>query len=274
LLTATRTENLLSIQSVSLTLGGKKILENVNARIDKLVRPSGEKTGQIVAFLGPSGCGKTTLLRILAGLQQPDTGGVWVGKEHTSIRPGLVGMVSQNAILKHHRTVIGNVELAARMKRSTNPHGVAVDVLRSVDMLDHAEKYPSQLSGGQRQRAAIAQQLACADHFLLMDEPTAGLDPLVKKKVCALISKVANQDDLNTVIVVTHDIRSALAMADTVWLMGRPRDASGKIIGGAFIDSKDIYDTISAGLMWHEDVYDLPEFAKMEREIVARFETL
>src|SRR5204862_7161014 len=106
--------------------------------------------------------------------------------------------------------------------------------------------YPCQLSGGQRQRVAIAQQFLCSEHFVLMDEPFSGLDLIAVDKVSTMIREVANSDEMNTVIVVTHDIQAAVTVADTIWLLGRDRDAEGKIIPGARV--KATYYLVERGL--------------------------
>ena len=137
---------------------------------------------------------------------------------------------------------------------------------------DRAEQFPELLSGGQRQRVAIAQQLMCSEHFLLMDEPFSGLDPLMKDEACKLVSEVAAMNEFTTIIVVTHDISSAIQVADTIWLMGRERDAEGKAIPGAFI--KDTVDLMARGLAWRPDIAETPEFAACSREIKAKFASL
>ena len=269
-----RTETLLSVEGVSLTLDGNPILRDINVKIDNLVRPGGDTTGQIIAFLGPSGVGKTQLLRILAGLQAPTTGQVYLGQGRIPVRPGLVGMVSQKYYLYRNRDVMGNLMVSAKQTgcTSTVAKEKCMEMLQKFDLVDKASLYPSQLSGGQQQRVAIAQQLLCSEHFLLMDEPTAGLDVKNKNKVAKLVQEVANQDDLNTIIMVTHDIASALAIADTVWVMGRDRDASGAVIPGARIIEQ--YDLIERGLTWHTEIRRFTGFIELVREIEDRFEKL
>src|SRR5256884_4871141 len=114
-------------------------------------------------------------------------------------------------------------------------HEKVLKYLRRLDMVDQAQLYPAQISGGQRQRIAIAQQLLCSDHFLLMDEPFSGLDVIMEAKVCELINEIACLDELNTIIVVTHDVTAAASVADHIWLMGRDRDERGTIIPAARI---------------------------------------
>jgi ABC-type nitrate/sulfonate/bicarbonate transport system ATPase subunit len=271
--TAYRTETLLSVEDVSLSFGDKQILRNVRVKVDNLHRDGDNgRTGQIVSFLGPSGCGKTCLLRILAGLQKPTSGQVFLGKDRHPAKPGLVGLVSQNYVLYRNRTVEGNLEIAARQHgcTATEAREKVKEILTRFDLNDRADLYPAQLSGGQRQRVSIAQQLLCSEHFLTMDEPTSGLDPVAKNRVCSLISEVANQDDLNTLILVSHDIRAMIAVADTIWLMGRDRDAQGNVIPGAYI--KREYDLVQRGLAWHPDIIHAPGFMETEREILAEVE--
>ena len=137
---------------------------------------------------------------------------------------------------------------------------------------DRTSLYPEQLSGGQRQRVAIAQQLLCSEHFLLMDEPFSGLDPIMKDKVCELITEVASAHELNTIIVVSHDISATISIADTLWLMGRDIGADGKIIPGAKL--KYVYDLAEKGLAWHPDIQLMPRFSDLVREVKEKFRIL
>ena len=124
--------------------------------------------------------------------------------------------------------------------------------LQRLDMVDQAQLFPAQISGGQRQRIAIAQQLLCSEHFLLMDEPFSGLDLVMEAKVCELINEIACLDDLNTIIVVTHDVTAAATVADHLWLMGRDRDSAGNILRGARI--QETHDLIERDLCWHPGI--------------------
>ena len=261
---------ILQIQNLSLTLGGNPILSNVNAAIYDIQRPD-HITGQVVGLLGPSGIGKTRLFRIIAGLDQPDSGSVLVGEEQVPVRRGMVGVVAQNYPLFPHRTVAGNLIIACR--RAGLPRELAAkkanDYLERFGLSGCGSKYPFQISGGQRQRAAIAQQFMCSEHFLLMDEPFSGLDPMAVENVCELIGELACVHELNTIIVVTHDIASAIAVSDTIWLMGRECNGNGTRIPGAKVCAT--YNLIERGLAWRKDITATPEFADLHREIRERF---
>ena len=139
-------------------------------------------------------------------------------------------------------------------------------------MLDQAQLYPAQISGGQRQRVAIAQQLLCSEHFLLMDEPFSGLDVVMEAKVCELINEIACLDELNTIIVVTHDVTAAASVADHLWLMGRDRDETGNVIPGARI--QETFDLIERDLCWHSGITNSPHFLEFVCEVKERFQTL
>ncbi len=264
---------ILKASNVSLTLGKNVILRDLNLEIRDLYRP-GYVTGQIVGLLGPSGIGKTRLFRILSGIDKPDAGEVLIGEKCEPVRRGMVGVVAQNYPLFEHRTVAGNLELAARAAGAnrSDAREKAAASLKHFGLEDRAELYPCQLSGGQRQRVAIAQQFLCSENFVLMDEPFSGLDLIAVEQVCKLIAEVANSNEMNTVIVVTHDIAAAVTVADTLWLLGRDRDEQGNIIPGARV--KKIYNLAEKGLTWREGISETKEFGDVVREIRGIFPSL
>jgi NitT/TauT family transport system ATP-binding protein len=264
---------ILKAENVSVAYGGVPILRDVNLEIRDVVRPD-TVAGQVVGLLGPSGVGKTTLFRVLAGLDAPDTGRVLIGEEGKPVERGKVGVVAQHYPLFAHRTVLGNLMVAGRKAGLSRDAAreKAMGFLTRFGMEDKGKHYPPQLSGGQRQRVAIAQQFMCSENLLLLDEPFSGLDPMAIDRVCELLNEVACMHELNTIIVVTHDITAALEVADTIWLMGRDRDAEGKIIPGARI--QESYNLIERGLAWRDGVTTTPEFLLTMREIRTRFPTL
>ena len=267
---------ILSIKDVHLSFGKKVILRGVNGQIDNIVRPDMQQ-GQVVALLGPSGIGKTQLFRIIAGLEVPDgtiSGSVTIGIEDTPVEPGFVGVVAQNYPLFRNRTVRGNLLVAGKRTKLTKKEVAekADSLLGEFDLTDRGPLYPKQLSGGQRQRLAIAQQLMCSEHLVLMDEPFSGLDPLMVDRVSGLIQKISTMDEYNTIILVTHDIGSAICNADTIWVMGRDVDENGNIIPGAYI--KHTIDLIGEGLAWRPDIRKEERYREIANELRDLFPTL
>ncbi len=186
-------------------------------------------TGELTALLGPSGCGKTTLLRVIAGLEQPDQGQVILDGEDASqhhVRERQVGFVFQHYALFRHMSVFDNIAFGLRVKpRQQRPSEKQIREkvmqLLSLVQLDWlADRYPSQLSGGQRQRIALARALAVEPRVLLLDEPFGALDAKVRKELRRWLRRL--HDELHvTSIFVTHDQEEALEVADRVVLMNR-----------------------------------------------------
>jgi NitT/TauT family transport system ATP-binding protein len=264
---------ILKAENVWQTLGGNLILRDVDVELRDVRRP-GKVTGQVVGLLGPSGIGKTRFFRIMAGLDAPDRGRVLVGEKLVPVERGMVGVVAQRYTLFQHRTVLGNL-LVAGAQAGLSRHDArekAMSFLKRFHLDAHADRYPPQLSGGQQQRVAIAQQFMCSEHFLLMDEPFSGLDPIAVDRVAELISEVASLHELNTIVVVTHDIAAAIEVSDTLWLMGRDRDAQGNVVPGAKIQAT--YDLVERGLAWRKGITTTPEFLDLLREILERFPSL
>ncbi len=266
-------ETLLKVTGVSLILGGQQILRDLSFEIRNIHRPT-QNQGQVVALLGPSGMGKTRLFHILAGLDPPDTGTVQVGPEGKPVQRGMVGVVAQSYPLFEHRTVLGNLLIAGRRAglATDQARAKANGLLQRFNLGAHGGKYPAQLSGGMRQRVAISQQFMCSEHFLLMDEPFSGLDCVAIDEVIKLIGEVSTSDELNTTVVVTHDIAAAIEIADHIWLLGRDRDAGGNPVPGARIQAN--FDLIERGLAWRDGISGEPAFHELLQEVRTRFATL
>lgn len=260
---------LLTVRDVSLTLGGNRILRDVDADIVDWVGH-----GQVVGLLGPSGIGKTQFLRILAGLQSPDKGTVLLGEKQEPTSRGKVGVVTQDYRVFVDRTVLSNLVVAGRQAGLSRAESrdKALDLLGRFGLGDRARFWPGQLSGGQRQRLAILQQAMCSEHFIIMDEPFSGLDPIATEAVCKLVKEYADAHELNTIIVISHDITATVNVSDTLWLMGCERDPEGKIVKGARI--RKVYDLVEAGLAWREGISTTSEFAEFVRSIRAEFPNL
>jgi NitT/TauT family transport system ATP-binding protein len=180
--------------NVSVEFDGKSVLRDVNLEV---------KQGEFVALIGPSGGGKSTLLRVIAGLLESK------GEVSVNCKPAVV---FQDYRLLPWRTVHDNVALPREL---TGRGEDADDVLKQVGMLQHADRYPHQLSGGMRARVAIARALAQDSEVLLMDEPFAALDALVRERF-NLEMKRLHEKTKKTIVFVTHSIREAVYLADRV----------------------------------------------------------
>ncbi|MFO7536140.1 MAG: TOBE-like domain-containing protein [Kiritimatiellia bacterium] len=212
----------IEILNVSKSYGRFAILHNVNLAV---------KTGELVALLGPSGCGKTTLLRIIAGLERPDSGAIRTHGEETSDRPvrdRRVGFVFQHYALFRHMTVFDNIAfgLRARPRRERPPEPEIrnrVRALLDLIQLDWlAAHFPDQLSGGQRQRVALARALAIEPRVLLLDEPFGALDTRVRTELRRWLRR--RHADLGvTSLFVTHDQDEAIEVADRIVVMNAGR---------------------------------------------------
>ena len=178
--------------------------------------------GEFVALLGPSGCGKTTLLRLIAGFEQPDAGEVRVA-DRTVAGPGTwvaaekrhVGMVFQDYALFPHLTVGENVGFGVGRRSRRDAVSAA---LALVGLDGYARRYPHELSGGQQQRVALARALAPRPDLVLLDEPWSNIDPLLRQTMRDELAEILRAADV-TVLLVTHDREEAFSLADRVALM-------------------------------------------------------
>jgi polar amino acid transport system ATP-binding protein/sulfate transport system ATP-binding protein len=263
----------LKIDNVCLEYDGRPILSGVTAEVRDIIVP-GRVQGQVVGILGPSGCGKTTLFRIIAGLLSPTSGRVSVNGFDRPVRAGEVGVVAQSYPLFEHRTVLGNLMLGAKKKEkdAAVARDKVMELLNEFELADKYNLYPAQLSGGQRQRCAIIQQILCSEHFLLMDEPFSGLDLIMLEKTCELIAKVSDMDDLNTIIVVTHDVTAASSVADHLWLMGHAPAEDGSAAPGSRIVKQ--YNLIDRDLCWQPGIITTARFTDFVREVKEEFRRL
>jgi sulfate transport system ATP-binding protein len=206
------------VANVSKQFGDFRAVDDVSLDVD---------SGSLVALLGPSGSGKSTLLRLIAGLDQADSGRVWItGEEATdrSVQDRQVGFVFQHFALFKHRNVRQNVAFGLELRRwKKDAIRRRVDeLLDLVQLRGYGGRYPSQLSGGQRQRVALARALAVQPRVLLLDEPFSALDAKVRKELRAWLRNLHDEMHVTTVIV-THDQEEAMEVADRIVVMNEGR---------------------------------------------------
>ncbi|RFS84239.1 sulfate ABC transporter ATP-binding protein [Actinomadura spongiicola] len=204
----------IEIRGVNKSFGDAAVLRDVSVDVT---------SGSLTALLGPSGGGKSTLLRVIAGLERPDSGQVVIsGRDATRLPPQRrdVGFVFQHYAAFKHMTVFENVAFGLRIrKRPKDEIKKRVGELLDLVHLDQfAERYPAQLSGGQRQRMALARALAVDPEVLLLDEPFGALDAQVRKELRAWLRRLHDEVHVTTVFV-THDQEEAIEVADTIVLL-------------------------------------------------------
>jgi ABC-type nitrate/sulfonate/bicarbonate transport system ATPase subunit len=257
-----KNEVLVTVKNVNISYD-KQILRDVNFKIHNIVRP-GMSQGQVISLIGRSGIGKTQLFKIIAGLIQPNTGEVLVGLDQHPVVAGEVGIVTQNYILFNHRSVLENLRLAMKHASITmtdkEKDDVINDYAEKFDLLEHLKKYPMQLSGGQRQRASIIQQALTGNRFILFDEPFSGLDALMIDRVMELLLKVSTLHELNTLVIVSHDVENSLAISDTAFILAREKEKEGATI-------TEILDLIELGFAWNPEIRENQHFQHLVSQI-------
>lgn len=187
--------------------------------------------GEFVCLVGPSGCGKTTLLSLIAGLERPTAGKIFIGGREVTRTSRQVGYMLQQDYLFNWRTIEENIFLGLDIQgiRNKQSEEYALHLLDEMELSDFRKAYPTQLSGGMRQRVALVRTLACQPEILLLDEPFSALDYQTKLKLEDLIISTLRRHK-KTAILVTHDLSEAIAMGDRLYILGRnPGRISKKI---------------------------------------------
>ena len=208
----------LSLNAITKKFGSRTILHNLDLSVGN---------GECVALLGPSGCGKSTALRLIAGLDQPDSGSISIdGAEMVDVpaEDRRIGMVFQSYALFPHLSVRENLELGLRMRGS---HGAVRDqriktILEVLQLSQQAHQKPSQLSGGQRQRVALARALLRDPLVYLLDEPMSNLDAQLREELRPELKRLMLGGS-QPVVYVTHDQQEAMALADRIAVMRHGR---------------------------------------------------
>lgn len=183
----------------------------------------------ITVLLGRSGCGKTTTLRLVAGLEKPDSGNIWIGSQQVSgdqvwvsATQRKIGMVFQDYALFPHLTVAQNIEFGIPDKGAAERNGRIANLLDLVGLMGREDRYPHQLSGGQQQRVALARALAPSPEVILLDEPFSNLDASLRQMMREEVRSILHEAGVTTVFV-THDQEEALRLADELVVMDEGR---------------------------------------------------
>jgi multiple sugar transport system ATP-binding protein len=210
------------LTNVSKSYGKEPAVRDLSLRV---------KPGEFLTVLGPSGCGKTTTLRLIAGLEEPDSGEIFLGgKLVFSREKGILippenrnlGLIFQSYALWPHMTVGRNITLALEQQKLTKDQ-IAERLkaaLERVQLSPYQERYPSELSGGQQQRVAVARLIATQPAFLMMDEPLSNLDAMLRTDMRGELKRL-HRDLEATTVYVTHDQIEALTLSDTVVVMDK-----------------------------------------------------
>ncbi|MBX3578896.1 MAG: ABC transporter ATP-binding protein [Rhizobiaceae bacterium] len=207
-------ESFLSIRNVKKSFGAATVVQDFNLDVGR---------GEFVSFLGPSGCGKTTVLRMVAGFEEPSAGRISIGgQDVTRLKPNQrnIGMVFQAYALFPNLTVAQNIAFGLRVagvgKAETDKR--VAEMLDLIKLPEYGSRYPYQLSGGQQQRVALARALAPKPKVLLLDEPLSALDAKVRVSLRDEIRAIQRNLGITT-IFVTHDQEEALSISDRIVVM-------------------------------------------------------
>lgn len=211
----------IKIENLDFNYGPKKVLDNINLEI---------KTGELTALMGLSGCGKTTLLRVLLGLNEVQSGeveidGIKLSQENSAQVRELISYIPQHGALFPHLKIRNNILLPIKVKRAV----IAQDIEKIDELaafcnlpLDLLNRYPSELSGGQKQRASILRALLMDTPYIFMDEPLSALDPITKISIQKEFKSIFLEQK-KTIIMVTHSLGEAKYLCDKLAILNKGR---------------------------------------------------
>jgi len=225
----------LKIKDLSFNYGKKNILDNINLNINK---------GEVISLVGPSGCGKSTLLRAIIGLEQIQSGEIKLNnkvisskKVNIAVDKRRMGIVFQNPSLFPHITAEDNIFFGIKKKNNKyiyeNRKEISKDYLELFDLPDIANKFPHELSGGEQQRVSLIRTLVSQPDIILLDEPFANLDSVIRKRIRTNVIDTLREKK-STVIIVTHDPQEAMELSDKICILNK-----GKIIENS--STRNIY---------------------------------
>lgn len=257
-------DTVLHVENLHVEYDSKVIISDINFTEKNIVRP-GKDQGQIIAFVGRSGRGKSTLFRSLTGMEKPTKGRVLIpdyskpihdGQQPAKdVQEGDVGFVDQKYTLFRHKTVQQALEFSLRKSNAS-----ASEKKEKIHTFLHhwglekvKDQYPVQLSGGQRQRTAIVEQLLSSGYYMVLDEPFSGLDVGNIQSVKGAFQLINQSHELNTTIFSTHDIELAAELADSIYVIGYPKDTSGNLVPVGTILKH--FDLKHLGLAWNDDFH-------------------
>lgn len=209
---------MIKLENIAHQYDTKKVLKNLSLEI---------VTNRFTCLLGNTGSGKSTVLRIIAGLEKPSAGKVWLqenlvtdgGKLLISPSKRNIGYIFQDLALWPHMTVYQNIAFGLKVRHTKDIQDKVYEMLTYFNLSDHAQKYPHQLSGGQQQLVALARSLVLEPDILLLDEPLSNLDIQLRQLMMEHLLRLKEQENI-TFVYVTHDPREASQLADDLVVLG------------------------------------------------------
>ncbi len=220
---------IIQLQNISFSYSNKQILQNFSIDFEE---------NTLTCILGSSGCGKTTILRLIAGLEIPAKGEIYIENKKVSAENKVIipphqrnlGYIFQDLALWPHFTIYDNIAFGLKERKTPGIKEKVFEILEFFNLSEHWAKYPHQLSGGQKQLSALARSLVLKPKILLMDEPLSNLDVKLKHKMLTHIRNLKENINELSIIYVTHDHKEAFNIADKVVVLNKGKiEAEGSV---------------------------------------------